>query len=74
MTEAMPSRRGRGMKKAATKDRLAVFDEALEKAHCTEKAVRVLASVIADTMAEFYEVPFRVSIDHEDGYVVVRPE
>lgn len=38
------------------------------------KGVRALASVIAEIMAEFHGVPFRVHIDHEDGFVVVRPK
>lgn len=62
------------MKQTGTKDRLAVFDEAKVKARATEKAVRVLAGVIAIEMAEFHGVPYRVHIDHEDGFVVVRPK
>lgn len=62
------------MKGNRTKDRLAVFEEAKVKARATEKAVRVLAGVIAVEMAEFHGVPFRVVIDHEAGFVMVRAE
>lgn len=60
------------MKGAKTKDRLAIFDEAKNKALGTENGVRVLASVIADMMTKFHGVPFRVVIDHEVGLVMVR--
>jgi hypothetical protein len=60
------------VKKSVNPDRLAVFDEALDDALATEKAVRVMANVIADIMAEFHGFPFRVVIDHDAGVVMVR--
>jgi hypothetical protein len=71
---ASPADERRAMRKSVTKDRLAVFDEAKDQALSTEKAVRVFAGVMADMLAEFYTVPYRVHIDPEDGFVVVRPK
>jgi len=59
---------------SVTKDNGDVFAKMVDAGLAHNKAVRVFADCLAEYMEKIHGRPMRVNIDHEDGFVVVRPK
>jgi hypothetical protein len=58
---------------AATAQQDAVIASLMSEAKSAGKAIRVMAKCVADTMEEVHGQKFRVDVDHDVGFVLIRP-